>query len=289
MLKFNILIFLMFSSAIAIASSNSCETMLHNLANTQQLYVFCTTAHAVPVKICNGCGQQYLNMKNEYTQLMNDINCSKQYSESDRINVVGTTQSVLTGLWNRANCDDCIKGNHSDEYDTIWAKWAECLENNKKNNLECIACLPQYLELNDFYRELEKKNIGKVCFDLQDSMNRSRVLWSKELKCCQREPRLAAFISSVGVVTAIIVLFYAGVVFLTLRREANHGTLNDTAPELDAPSTSSLITAAILSTTSADETSSISAREEKINSILATAEDSSDSDDPLPTFKSKLS
>lgn len=120
-------------------------------------------------------------------------------------------------------------------------------------------------------------------------MNRTRVHWSNELKCCQREVKMQLFLICVAVVAVLpIVFFYSAAIVLTKRREANHGLLNDQEPALDtAPSTSQLITAAVLATPS-ERARVIDGKLEKISKIMNLSNDSSSSDDDeAPVLKSK--
>lgn len=118
-------------------------------------------------------------------------------------------------------------------------------------------------------------------------MNRTRVHWSNELKCCQREVKMQLFLICVAVVAVLpIVFFYSAAIVLTKRREANHGLLNDQEPALDtAPSTSQLITAAVLATPS-ERARVIDGKLEKISKIMNLSNDSSSDDEP-PVLKSK--
>lgn len=119
-------------------------------------------------------------------------------------------------------------------------------------------------------------------------MNRTRVHWSNELKCCQREVKMQLFLICVAVVAVLpIVFFYSAAIVLTKRREANHGLLNDQEPALDtAPSTSQLITAAVLATPS-ERAGVIDGKLEKISKIMNLSNDSSSSSDEAPVLKSK--
>lgn len=119
-------------------------------------------------------------------------------------------------------------------------------------------------------------------------MNRTRVHWSNELKCCKREVRIQYFLISVAVVAVMpIVFFYCGAIWLTKRREANHGLLNHEEPALDTtPSTSQLITAAVLATPS-ERSIAIDATTEKISQLMGHANDLDSSDDELPALKPK--
>lgn len=85
-----------------------------------------------------------------------------------------------------------------------------------------------------------------------------------------------------------IVFFYSTAIVLTKRREANHGLLNDQEPALDtAPSTSQLITAAVLATPTV-RTEEIDCKTEKIAKLITLSNDSTSSDDDeTPVLKPK--
>ncbi|KAH8319263.1 hypothetical protein KR067_008483 [Drosophila pandora] len=264
--------------------NKSCTVMVKELGDAQSKFIYCATVKSVPVNLCVGCKDLYHNLQEEYGALTADANCSQLYLNSDRIKIVATTQGILTGLWDKANCDDCFIRNNSVTYDMLSTTLRDCVHSNKQN--VCIACKVAYLDLNNFYMDMEKGSKGKVCFDLQDNMNRTRLNWSKDLKCCQREVKLINFLIAVGVVVLFpIVTFYVTAIVVTKRREANHELLNELEPELDAPSTSALITAAVLSTRT-EPSYEISARNEKIADVLERTVggnplDDSDSDNAL--------
>ncbi|BFF99559.1 osteopetrosis-associated transmembrane protein 1 [Drosophila madeirensis] len=267
------------SLLLAKNKNKSCEHLVDRLGNCQSHFVYCATTKSVPVKLCVGCEPEYRNLTHSYDELLSNANCSKIYLDSDRINVVATTQGILTNLWQKASCEDCYNGNHSEMYDEKWVILDGCLSANKDD--PCTACKGDYIELNQFYLGMEKANKGLVCFDLQDRMNRTRSNWSKTLKCCQREVKLNTFIIAVFVVVLLPILtFYITAIVLTRRREANHGLLNEETPELDAPTTSALITAAVLSTPT-EPPVAVAARTEKIARVLSGAGIDSESDSML--------
>ncbi|XP_017021127.1 osteopetrosis-associated transmembrane protein 1 [Drosophila kikkawai] len=286
------LVFLLFAFILCgqcnLLLAKSCKTLLGELGDGQMYFIYCATTKSVPVKICVGCDLEYHNLVGLYNNLMANENCSKLYLDSDRINIVPTTQGILTNLWEKANCDDCKRANNSYNYDHYSTIFDGCLARNKDD--VCNACKVDYLNLNTFYKDMEKASKGQVCFDLQDNMNRTRLNWSKTLKCCQRESKLNNFLIAVAVVVLLpIVTFYVTAIVVTKRREANHGLLNEQEPELDAPSTTTIISAAVLSTRSA-EPAEVSATTEKIANVLnqASAELSDDSsNDERPNLRQK--
>lgn len=97
---------------------------------------------------------------------------------------------------------------------------------------------------------------------------------------------MTAFLTSVAIVAVLpILLFYSAAFVLTKRREANHGLLNEQEPELDAPSTSDIITAAILSTPP-EPPAVLDAKTEKISKLLVIPDSDLSSDDE-PFAKAK--
>ncbi|XP_022225020.2 osteopetrosis-associated transmembrane protein 1 [Drosophila obscura] len=274
------------SLLLAKHKNKTCKILVAELGDGQSKFVYCATTKSVPVRLCIGCELEYRNLTRYYDALLSSPNCSKIYLDSDRINVVPTTQGILTNLWQKASCEDCYNSNHSDLYDEKWNTLSGCLSVHHGD--PCVACKGDYIDLNQFYLAMEKANKGHVCFDIQDSMNRTRSNWSKTLKCCQREVNLNTFLIAVCVVVLLpIVTFYITAIVLTKRREANHGLLNEEIPALDAPSTSALITAAVLSTpTEAPE--AVTARTEKIAIVLSGAGIDPESDSALDSSDEEL-
>ncbi|XP_017071660.1 osteopetrosis-associated transmembrane protein 1 [Drosophila eugracilis] len=249
-------------------NDKNCEHLLKELGDAQSKFIYCATTKSVPVNLCIGCENLYRSLSKDYENLIANANCSKLYLNSDRINIVPTTQGILTSLWQKANCENCFKDNFFQIYDQNAIVLQTCF-NRSTQDVVCLECKPFYIGLNDFYLKMEAKVSGNVCFDLQDNMNRTRLNWSKTLNCCQREVKLTNFLIAVGVVVLLpIFTFYITAIVVTKRREANHGLLNEQEPELDAPSTSRLITAALLSTPVEDPVV-VSARTEKIANVLS--------------------
>ncbi|XP_037719607.1 osteopetrosis-associated transmembrane protein 1 [Drosophila subpulchrella] len=269
--------------------NKTCEKLLGELGDGQSKFIYCATTKSVPVNLCLGCEELYRDLSKDYDNLIADANCSKRYLNSDRINIVATTQGILTSLWQKAHCENCFTDKYWAQYENRSIDLQECLETSSPD-VTCVQCKPFYLALNDLYLKMESKVSRNVCFDLQDNMNRTRLNWSKTLNCCQREVKLTNFLIAVGVVVLLPILtFYITAIVVTKRREANHGLLNDQEPELDAPSTSRLITAAVLSTP-VEDPAVVSAQTEKIANVLSHAEanQSDDSEQDVPSVKQQI-
>lgn len=165
--------------------NKSCPVMVKDLGDAQSRFIYCATVKSVPVNLCVECKDLYHNLTDEFGALTADANCSQLYLNSDRIKIVATTQGILTGLWDKANCDglyfglesrhlnnicfpDCFIRNNSETYDMLSTSLGDCISQSNKN--VCIACKVAYLDLNNFYMDMEKASKGKVCFDLQDNV-----------------------------------------------------------------------------------------------------------------------
>ncbi|XP_065362295.1 osteopetrosis-associated transmembrane protein 1 [Calliphora vicina] len=212
----------------------SCDKLLKELANEQTLLLYCITTHSVPVTMCLNCVDYHNEVLKAYDLLA--ANCTSMYFDKDRINLVASTESVLTGLWTKAYCDDCFNNNNSFAFYEKNQIFENCFHNNKKD--PCEKCKTQYMDLNTFYIKLDQHNNGEVCYDLQDSMNRTRNMWSKELDCCHRNYNITLFTIALCITSCLPLLFYATTYFITKRQERNHDVLNDDDPIYNSPTTS---------------------------------------------------
>ncbi|KAI8121379.1 hypothetical protein FF38_07058 [Lucilia cuprina] len=219
------------------AKNGTCPTYLRELANQQTLFIYCITTNSVPVTMCLKCKNAHDGVLHAYDLL--SANCESMYFDKDRINLVASTEILLTGLWTKAYCDDCFNNNNSFVFYEKNQVFNDCYQKYKKN--PCEKCKSQYMDLNTFYINLDQHNNGEVCFDLQDSMNRTRNMWSKELHCCHRDYNVTLFTIALGIILCLPLLFYSSTYLITKRQERNHDVLNDDEPIYNSslPSTSS--------------------------------------------------
>lgn len=78
-----------------------CNRTLGQLANMQGEFTDCITKHSVPVTVCQNCQDIYRNMTQLY---QNILNCSI-FFDSDQLNLLPSTEQVLTNLWTKAACN----------------------------------------------------------------------------------------------------------------------------------------------------------------------------------------
>ncbi|XP_011195561.2 osteopetrosis-associated transmembrane protein 1 [Zeugodacus cucurbitae] len=256
--------------------ANICDKYLRELAQKQSAFVQCSTLHAVPVRLCIGCEDPFSDMQGAYMVMREEKNCTEKFFDKDRINIVSTTQSILTGLWTKAYCDDCFASNNSDIFDTKIMDLEDCLRKNKGK--ECQLCLTQYLDLNEFYLTLDKHNNGQVCYDMQDSMNRTRAHWSKDLNCCHREFDMLLFLVTCCIVVLLPLLFYSTTYALTKRQERYHDVFIED-PRHNGPSTSAMASSSVADLPSTSSTATCPRVPSKKNLTNNEEFTSSDDDD----------
>ncbi|XP_061389755.1 uncharacterized protein LOC133324945 [Musca vetustissima] len=231
--------------SVAKSNADECKKILKELANAEMIFAYCVTMHSVPVTICVGCREQYELMDANYTAFKDNSNCTAEYFDKDRVNLVAATEESLNKLWTKAYCDDCYRNDNLETFNNLSTALDGCLGQHHED--PCGNCILQYKELNNFYVEMDDHNNGKVCFDLQDSMNRTRNNWSKVLKCCRREFNMTLYTVALSIICALPILFYSATYFITKRQERQHGMLTDEDPLITTPSASSSSRAGISS------------------------------------------
>lgn len=103
-----LMLFLILACTMHATLADTCKKLLHELANEQSLFIYCSTVHAVPMppqnaSFCTSCKVENDAMTLRYNDVIS--NCSKQYTDEDRMNILITAQSLLKELWNKAYCD----------------------------------------------------------------------------------------------------------------------------------------------------------------------------------------
>uniref|UniRef100_A0A1B0FJS1 Osteopetrosis-associated transmembrane protein 1 n=1 Tax=Glossina morsitans morsitans TaxID=37546 RepID=A0A1B0FJS1_GLOMM len=246
-----------YAFATKLDTEPSCPKLLAELGDFQKNLVTCVTHNSVPVQICSNCKIVYGNMTKQYQRLSN---CS-EYFDQDRLNLIPTTQNLLSSIWSKAYCNECDQDDALQKYTDKNEELSTCI-NKTANNEVCATCLHLYRDLNSYFTSLNQRYNGKVCFEMQDQMNRTRNHWSKGLKCCQRKPKLTYFTIALAFVISLPMIFYTSSYIITIQRENNHGTLHDEDPLLNVPGpTASTSSTATPGATSLPTTSSTNLNE----------------------------
>lgn len=105
----------------------------------------------------------------------------------------------------------------------------DCIFTHRANKTTCEGCAGHYDALNAFYiSEKEAGHEDEICFDIRDAMNKTRLTWSKELKCCRdKHGSLFAFLVCSAVIGVLPVGFYVGFFVYQRRLDASEYVTNE--------------------------------------------------------------
>jgi Osteopetrosis-associated transmembrane protein 1 precursor len=94
--------------------------------------------------------------------------------------------------------------------------------------------------MSKYYDTIRLAKDNQICYDITDTVNKTRKGWSLDFKCCNdKSTDLTAFFSMAGVVGAMPLVFYLVMFLYTRRTERNTEILLSDQAEPDGPSTSS--------------------------------------------------
>lgn len=212
-------------------SENECNKRLIKFSEMNAEFVKCSIQNAEPVNFCTACVDRFVNMTFTYKNLTTEIdglNCKDFYIDLDRLSIVQTIYNQAWQLWEKGFCRECFNWNdttfeqtHSNNTETFFNylnTTVDCIHMNYGD--ACIKCSSYYVRLNDFYNSINKNKESKICFDIQDKMNKTRQFWSKEMSCCkQRHSNFTNFTILSSLFCLIPVVFYGGYYIYAIRIE----------------------------------------------------------------------
>uniref|UniRef100_A0A3Q3WPE8 Uncharacterized protein n=1 Tax=Mola mola TaxID=94237 RepID=A0A3Q3WPE8_MOLML len=122
--------------------------------------------------------------------------------------------SNLEDLWSRSDCDNCItKGFQSLTSDMLYFlatlnQTLTCFEKYQQGNHTelCKNCKASYKDLNELYGRMEKNST--MCIDIEDSMNMTRRLWSKNFNCSVPREETVPVIAVSSFMLFLPIIFY---------------------------------------------------------------------------------
>ncbi|XP_026751156.1 osteopetrosis-associated transmembrane protein 1 [Galleria mellonella] len=209
-----------------------CTELLNNFAQSASNFTLCSIKNAWPVTLCKECIDQYVMFKSKYDELLktveNGTSCKTIYISHDRLDAVLEYYNGILNVWEKGNCNACydwsgpvpVLSNDTKHFDKMFKETMNCIATNSTTtNMSdevCERCMQSYLQLDLFYRSLSKDSIGldSVCFDIVDSMNTTRSIWSKDLNCCKlRKTPEVIFLVCTGIISFLPILFYVAVRF----------------------------------------------------------------------------
>lgn len=130
----------------------------------------------------------------------------------------------LIGLWESGYCDDCYENqsnklfqnfsNHTIAFQKAHADYTNCTSKHSDVSVICKECMSYYLVMNELFDHEKAKRDGKICFDLEDVMNKTRQEWSVVYKCCKdKRDSLKAFYSLFSTIIILTLAFYSTIYF----------------------------------------------------------------------------
>lgn len=206
--------------------------MLSSFSVQTGLFFQCTIRHSQPITYCSKCVEQFYDLTQTYhnlTTFIDGTNCRDRYFDLDRINVIETTYIQAWDLWNKGFCSDCyywpdsmvkpVLSNTTKDFFHFQSDWFNCTNTNY--GTACINCLGKYSHLNAYYIDYQKSRMSKVCYDMQDQINKTRLFWSKEMSCCKdKKSSLFSFtLWSSAFCLIVPLMFYGGFIWTTIQNE----------------------------------------------------------------------
>ncbi|XP_070705251.1 osteopetrosis-associated transmembrane protein 1 [Pempheris klunzingeri] len=200
--------------------SDYCSELLHVFGQRYVAYVNCLVPAARPVKVCQNCFSRYGSLIDTYNNISSDQvgpgneSCRDSLLRSDRLMLVYLLYSNVEVVWRKSDCDNCIsKGFHSLTNDTlnfmtILNQTLSCFEKYQQGNHSelCKNCKNTYRDVNLLYGSMEKNHT--LCIDIEDAMNMTRKLWSKNFNCSFPREETVPVIAVSSFMLFLPIIFY---------------------------------------------------------------------------------
>ncbi|XP_040284780.1 osteopetrosis-associated transmembrane protein 1 [Bufo bufo] len=179
-----------------------CALLLHEFANNSATLSNCLVSMARPVRLCQFCYKEYVQLKVTMSKIGNPlqnstVSCSTILLRSARVQVILALSESFDQLWTDSRCDNCLQKNRTgilnstsefmDSFDSL----IECFNNrtreppipsqNGNYSRVCQSCNESYRHLSNLYSDMEQAST--LCIDLEDAMNSTRKLWSRTFNC----------------------------------------------------------------------------------------------------------
>ncbi|XP_061126599.1 osteopetrosis-associated transmembrane protein 1 isoform X2 [Syngnathus typhle] len=200
--------------------SDYCSELLSLFGQRYETYVNCLVTSARPVKVCQNCFGAYGMLVNTYMNISSEQlgpgneSCRDSLLRSDRLMLVYLLFNNLKDMWTKSACDNCINdGFQSLTNDTLYFmstlnQTLTCFDMYQQGNHTelCKNCKSAYKVLNELYSRMEKNDT--MCIDIEDGMNVTRRLWSKNFKCSLPREETVPVIAVSGFMLFLPIIFY---------------------------------------------------------------------------------
>ncbi|KAB5517226.1 hypothetical protein PHYPO_G00187280 [Pangasianodon hypophthalmus] len=178
--------------------SDHCMVLLHDFGQRYASLASCLVSNARPVKVCQNCYREYNSFQEIYTNISNttgpgNVSCQNILLSSDRLMLLSNLYSGIDHIWHSSDCQDCLTKDQKSVSNTTLDfinrhnQSLTCFEKYQQGNQSelCVECRTLYKTLNDLYSNMS--NNKSLCIDVEDAMNMTRHLWSKNNCSLKRE------------------------------------------------------------------------------------------------------
>ncbi|XP_068432566.1 osteopetrosis-associated transmembrane protein 1 [Clinocottus analis] len=200
--------------------SEYCSELLQIFGRRYVAYVDCLVTAARPVQVCQKCFSSYGNLTETYVNISSDQmgpgneSCRDSLLRSDCLMLVYRLYSNMEDIWMKSQCDQCVaKGFQSLTNDTLYFmdtvnQTITCFKKYQQGNHTelCKDCKKTYKGLNELYSRMETNHT--MCIDIEDAMNMTRRLWSKNFNCSFPREETVPVIAVSSFMLFLPIIFY---------------------------------------------------------------------------------
>lgn len=211
--------------------SKKCLLLLEIFSNATSTYLKCIMCNARPLHYCENCVSEYSTAHNAYHGISqpveNGTRCKDELERADNVQVVNLVSDFIEVVWDKSDCRNCYNSTKNgttttykpteetlkmlDKIQDVQSCFHDFSSHDVENASVCFLCKQLYIDANDYYNMLD--NEDKLCSDLEDSMNYTRRMWSKDLHCINTvHPDLMIYGIAIAV-GFVPLLFYLGLYY----------------------------------------------------------------------------
>ncbi|KAG7331653.1 hypothetical protein KOW79_005622 [Hemibagrus wyckioides] len=197
-----------------------CLELMHDFGQISASLTSCLVVNARPVKVCQNCYSLYNSLQDIYTNISTGMgpgneSCQESLLHADRVMLLYNLYNSFENIWNTAECINCLSSEHLRSVSNTTLYFIDrlnqsqtCFEKYQQGNHSelCVECRTSYKILNDLYSGMSKNK--SLCIDVEDAMNTTRRLWSKDFKCLLKREENVPVIAVSSFMLFLPLIFY---------------------------------------------------------------------------------
>ncbi|XP_013383256.1 osteopetrosis-associated transmembrane protein 1 [Lingula anatina] len=216
-----------------------CKAFLDLFGIAASKFTSCAITNGRPMRFCERCVADYQITRDRYEEIEKDdyhdtttgMTCKDLLLNADRIMIIQHAKQFVENLWEKSHCNSCFAHFEYNkttsavtfQYDNRTLEFRKRLMQTEKcmnitedlilshvNKSACEVCQPDYNDLNEYYSGIEETQKHKVCMDIADAMNMTRLRWSKTFKCTKKHRDVVPVLLLTVFFTFMPVMFYIG-------------------------------------------------------------------------------